>query len=153
MQFAQERTAQREYCVSYAWGDTTPEGAEREAIVDRLCAAAEQRGVPVLRDKHVLGLGESISNFMQRIGRGDRVFVVLSDKYLRSSYCMFELFEVWRNSRADRAEFLNTVRAFTLPGATISTALERLPYADHWRRGFQTLLVWTAPDGIECARL
>jgi internalin A len=55
MQFAQERTAEREYCVSYAWGDASLEGKDREAIVDRLCIAAEQRGIPVLRDKAALG--------------------------------------------------------------------------------------------------
>jgi hypothetical protein len=38
---------------------------------------------------------------MQRIGRADRVFAVLRDKYLKSPYCMFKLFEVWRNSGAD----------------------------------------------------
>jgi hypothetical protein len=32
--------------------------------------------------------GDLISAFMKRIGRADRVIVVLSDKYLRSPYCM-----------------------------------------------------------------
>jgi hypothetical protein len=36
-------------------------------------------------------LGERISEFMKRIGRGDRVFVVLSDNYCKSYYCMSEL--------------------------------------------------------------
>jgi internalin A len=80
MQFAQERPLQREYCVSYAWGDATLEGAEREAIVDRLCAAAQQRGVNVVRDKKALGLGESISKFMDDIGRANRLSIVLTMK-------------------------------------------------------------------------
>ena len=60
------------YFVSYAWGDRTPEGQQRELIVDQLCAAAEERGINILRDKKVLGLGDRISKFMQRIGRGNR---------------------------------------------------------------------------------
>jgi hypothetical protein len=32
-----------EYYVSYAWGDDTPEGKDRETTVDRLCAQAEAR--------------------------------------------------------------------------------------------------------------
>lgn len=139
MQFAQERPAQREYCISYAWGDATPEGAERETTVDRLCAAAERRGITVIRDKKALNLGELIAKFMQRIGRADRVFVVLSDKYLRSPYCMFELFEVWRNCRREEAEFLNRVRAYTLPGTNISRPRERLPYAIHWKEEYEAL--------------
>ena len=31
---------------------------------------------------------------MRAIGEGDRIFVVLSDKYLKSPFCMYELFEI-----------------------------------------------------------
>ena len=42
------------------------------------------------------------SRFMKRLGAGDRVvFVILSDKYLKSPYCMYELLEVWRNCKAE----------------------------------------------------
>jgi internalin A len=148
MQFAQERPAPREYCISYARGDATPEGTGREKIVDQLCAAAEQRGIPVLRDKNGLGLGESISKFMQRIGRADRVFVVLSDKYLRSPYCMFELFEVWRNSRADREEFVGRVKAYNLPCTKISTPLDRVQHAIYWKQQYEALDAAVKPHGL-----
>jgi hypothetical protein len=63
-----------QWYVSYAWGDKlTPEGLARDKIVDRLCTAAEARGYKILRDKDVLGLCESISDFMARIATGDRV--------------------------------------------------------------------------------
>ena len=126
LQFSQEPIPGREYCVSYAWGQPT------QAVVDRLCAAAEERGVRVLRDKTAVGLGNSISKFMQRIGRADRVFIVLSDKYLKSPYCMFELFEIWRNNRADSALFAERIRAFTLPSTRIATFTDRNPYASYW---------------------
>jgi internalin A len=148
MQFVEEPRAQRECCVSYAWGDATPEGAERERIVDRLCAAAEQRGIQVLRDKNVMGLGELISKFMQRIGRADRVFVVLSDKYLKSPYCMFELFEVWRNSRADPVEFMERVKAYNLPCAKISTPLDRVQHAIYWKEQYEALDAAVKPHGL-----
>ena len=88
------------YCVSYAWND------ESKAMVDRLCEEANRRGIKqsyaILTG---LGLGESISRFMQRLGSGDRVFVILSDKYLKSPYCMYELLEVWRNCKVADEEF------------------------------------------------
>jgi internalin A len=148
MQFAQERPAQREYCVSYAWGDATPEGQEREKVVDRLCDAAQRRGIRVVRDKDVLGLGESISKFMQRIGYGDRVFVVLSEKYLKSPYCMFELFEVWRNSRTDPVEFMERVKAYSLPCAKISTPLDRVQHAIYWKEQYEALDAAVKPHGL-----
>ena len=51
--------------------------------------------------------GDRISKFMSRIAHGDRIFIVLSDKYLKSAYCMHELFDVWRNCREDDAEFID----------------------------------------------
>ena len=93
-----------EYYVSYAWGDDTTEGKEREAVVDRLCSEAEARGKRIIRDKTAMKIGDRISTFMDRIGKGvvnGRVCIVLSDKYLKSPYCMHELFDVWRNCRED----------------------------------------------------
>ena len=69
---------------------------------------------------------------VERIGRADRVFIVLSDKYLKSPYCMFELFEIWRNNRADSALFAERIRAFTLPSTRIATFTDRNPYASYW---------------------
>jgi internalin A len=84
LQFGQEQGNEPQYFVSYAWGDESPTGRQREAIVDQLCEAAEQRSLVILRDKKVLGLGDSISKFMQRLAGGNRAFVILRDKYFRS---------------------------------------------------------------------
>jgi hypothetical protein len=46
LKFAAEPVKDFDYVVSYAWGDDTPEGKEREACVDRLCAEAVHRGPP-----------------------------------------------------------------------------------------------------------
>ena len=62
---------------------------------------------------------------MSRIAHGDRIFIVLSDKYLKSAYCMHELFDVWRNCREDDAEFLKRTRVFILPCAKIESLSER----------------------------
>jgi TIR domain len=129
-----------EWYVSYAWGDDrSPEGRRREEIVDRLCIAAENQGLRILRDKVMLSLGDSISAFMRRIGQSDRVFVTLSDKYLRSPHCMFELSEIWRTSRQDEKAFLDRVRVFALPDANISRPLEWANWAVHWKKEYDEL--------------
>ena len=122
------------YFVSYAWGDdSSPEAREREAIVDRLCAAAETRGVAIVRDKTTLRFGDRITPFIKRIGAGDRVFVILSEKYLHSPFCMFELLEVWRYSRSDEADFRSRVRIYALPDARAGALVERMRFAVHWK--------------------
>jgi internalin A len=125
-----------EYFVSYAWGDATAEGREREAAVNRFCDAAAGKGVAVVRDRTAMHPGERISRFMERIGRGDRVFVFLSDKYLKSTYCMTELFDIWRNCREDDAAFIARTRVYVLPCARIGTLAERTQYVLHWRTKF-----------------
>ena len=122
--------------VSYAWSDKTTDGQEREALVDQLCGEAHQRGITIQRDRDVMQYGDRISTFMDRIARGavdGRVFIVLSDKYLRSLYCMYELHEVWRYCMQDAAKFIERTRVFVHPSASIATEVERSQYVIHWR--------------------
>jgi internalin A len=139
---AHEPSKDLEYYVSYAWGDDTTEGKEREAVVDRLCSAAEAQGKRIIRDKTAMKIGDRISTFMDRIGKGvvnGRVCIVLSGKYLKSPYCMHELFDVWRNCREDGDTFIDRTRVLVLPSAKISTAVERAQYVIHWRSAFKAL--------------
>ena len=142
------RVASR-YFVSYAWGDSTPEGRAREEVVDRLCEAAEKRGVTILRDKQVIRLGESISKFMHRLSRADRVFIVLSDKYLKSPYCMYELAGVWRYCQQDAAEFLRRIRVFTLDDAKIWSPKQRALRAVYWRNESEELEAIVKQHGFD----
>jgi internalin A len=129
--FGAERSPTPRFYVSYAWADSTD--PERETIVNQACAESEKRGTPITRDKTTLNIGDSIAKFMRAIGEGDRIFVVLSDKYLKSPFCMFELFEIWRNSRQDKAEFLRRVRIYTLGDAKIWKPVDRVGYGKYWK--------------------
>ena len=96
--------------ISYAWGDdTTNAGRERQATVDGLCAMLAKSGYEVVKDDRELRHGDWISAFMKAIGRGDHVLVILSEKYLRSPYCMTELFHIYSRSLGDKEDFLNRV--------------------------------------------
>jgi internalin A len=136
----QEKSTMPDWYVSYAWGDDrTPEGRARKVIVDQFCDAAAAQDHRILRDKDVLSLGDSISAFMKQIGGGDRVFVILSDKYLRSPFCMFELSEVWRTSKMQGKDFLKRVRIYALPDVSISKARDWYKWAGHWKDEFDEL--------------
>lgn len=126
-----ERATRPRYYVSYARSDGSDPNRERD--VDRLCEEARRRGISVLRDKKDLRHGELISDFMKQLGEGDKVFIFLSDKYLKSPYCMFELFELWRNSKQNKADFLRHVRVFTIDGVKIADSTNRLEYTKIWK--------------------
>jgi len=136
---AHEPSTKVEYFVSYAWGDDTQNGRESEAVVNRFCDAAAAKGRIVIRDKTAMHPGDRISKFMERIGRGERVFVFLSDKYLKSTYCMTELFDVWRNCREEDSAFIARTRVYVLPCAKIATLAQRTQYVLHWRAKFDEM--------------
>ncbi|MFY9876153.1 MAG: TIR domain-containing protein, partial [Rhodomicrobium sp.] len=103
---------------------------------DQLCAAAEKKDIKIIRDKTAMRYGDHISKFMSRIAHGDRIFIVLSDKYLKSAYCMSELLDIWRNCKEDPDAFIAKTRVFELPCAKISTPPDRAQYAIYWRKKF-----------------
>jgi len=119
------------YAVSYAWNDAKPGGPDRESKVDALCEAAEKRGEHVLRDKTDMRPGDRIDKFTDRIGRAGRVFVFLSDKYLRSDYCMQELAVLWTQSGANQAALRDRVLFYFL-GIDLSDGATRDTILEHW---------------------
>jgi hypothetical protein len=64
---------------------------------------------------------------MERIGRGNCVIVVISDKYLRSPNCMFELVEI-----ADGKQFHDRIFPVVLKDADIYNPLKRIEYIKYW---------------------
>jgi hypothetical protein len=107
--------------ISYAWG------GESEEIVNQIDQALQQRGLNIIRDKRDLGYKGSISAFMERIGQGNCVIVVISDKYLRSPNCMFELAEI-----AEGKQFHDRIFPIVLSSAEIYDPVKRLEYVKHW---------------------
>lgn len=64
-----------------------------------------------------------IKEFTREIGRGKRAIAVISDKYLKSKNCLYELLEISKNG-----DFLDRVFPIVLGDARIYRAVERLQY-------------------------
>lgn len=114
--------------VSYAWG------GESERMVDQLEKAFAERGLWIVRDKKDLAYTGSIQEFEQRLGRGECIILVISDKYLRSEHCMYELVEVSNNQRLRERVF-----PIVLADAHLYKALDRLTYIRHWDKQIKEL--------------
>jgi hypothetical protein len=131
---------QPEIFVSYAWGDDSSDGAhQRTEVVDRLCERLERDGWNILRDKTDMRSGELISGFMKRIGLADHVIVVLSDKYLRSPYCMTELHTIYQGSVGEKEDFLRRIIPLVLADARFKDFQDRDTYEEHWTTVFKTM--------------
>lgn len=129
-----------EIYLSYAWG------GESEAFVNQLDAAFQGKGVTLIRDKRNLGYKGLIREFMERIGRGKCVIAVISDKYLRSPNCMFELVQIAENGR-----FHDRIFPVVLADAQIYRPTERIKYVRHWEDQIKELD--EAMRGVSAANL
>jgi internalin A len=118
--------------VSYAWGDDTSAGRQRAQVVDDLCVMLGRQGVHVRRDRDEMRPGDLISEFMDRLASGDFVLAVISDKYLRSEYCMYELFRIYRNCADKPDRFLGKVVPLILPDARLDSLANRFERARYW---------------------
>jgi len=107
--------------VSYAWGGSS------EALVDEIQGRMAEQGVLITRDKSEIAYRDSIQQFMRRVGAGKCVIVILSQAYLKSKNCMYELTQI-----ASHSEFKNRVYPVVLADAGIFDAMTRLRYIKHW---------------------
>lgn len=119
---------ERAVFVSYAWG------GESERTVDDLEKALAEYGIHIVRDKKDLGYKGSIKSFEQRIGQGQCILLVISDKYLRSEHCMYELVEV-----DDNRGLRERVFPIVLADACIYQAIDRLNYIKYWDEKIEQL--------------
>jgi len=129
-----------EIFVSYAWGDNSSEEArQRTEVVNRLCETLEREGWRIIRDTNATRPGDMISAFMRSIRPADHVIVILSEKYLRSPYCMTELHALYQNSRQEKPEFLDRIILLVLDDARFGTLRERVEYAKYWEAEYLNL--------------
>ncbi|MEA2560036.1 MAG: internalin [Acidobacteriota bacterium] len=122
----------REVFISYAWGDDTPEGKIRVKAVDELQAALVEDGFQPVRDRDRIQPGERISAFIRQLTRADLVVAVISDKYLRSSYCMYEIYRLWQKHQGNGDELARCLVPIVLPEVKVGNLRERVPYLEYW---------------------
>jgi hypothetical protein len=115
-----ELVPRAEVFVSYAWRADT-------SIVDQLTDALYDRGISVVRDKNELQYRESIRGFMRRIGSSKAVVLVLSEAYLRSPNCMFELVEINKSEELRERSF-----PIVLDASTIQDPVQILGHVKYW---------------------
>lgn len=120
--------AQQQVFISYAWG------GESEKVAEEIEARLTAQGIDLIRDKTDLGFKGLIREFMERIGQGNFVVLIISDKYLKSKNCMFELLEV-----AKKGEFHNRVFPVVLPDANIYDSLVLIDYYHFWQQKISDL--------------
>jgi hypothetical protein len=117
-----------EIFVSYAWK------GESESLVNQLCDAFAAKGYTIKRDKSTMTYRDSIKNFMDSIGRGKFIIAVVSDKYMKSEYCMYEAYRMFQSSA-----FGERVFPIVLPDADVFSFRGQAAYLKYWDTEYKAL--------------
>lgn len=120
--------SQPEIFVSYAWK------GESETLVDQLCKAFAAKGYRITRDKSAMTYKDSIKDFMESIGRGKFIIAVVSDKYMKSEYCMYEAYRMFQSPA-----FRERVFPIVLPDADVFSFRGQAAYLKYWDTEYKAL--------------
>lgn len=75
----------------------------------------------------------------RRLTRADHVVAVISDKYLRSPYCLYEIHQLWQRCLGDADDLLERLVPVVLPEVKVGNVRERLPYMEYWSEQAESL--------------
>jgi hypothetical protein len=114
-------STQKSIYISHAWGGTSDE------ILSQLVPRLEAEKIAFILDKRDLGYRQSIRDFMVRLGKADMVIIILSNKYLKSEYCMFELIQIYQNQN-----LVERIFPIVLDEVKISSSSDRLDFVKYW---------------------
>ena len=112
---------QPEVYISHAWG------GESDDVLKKIVKALEKESVHVVYDHKDLQYRGSINAFMEELGKAKAVILIISNKYLRSEYCMFELLQIY-----DNHQFLHRIFPIVLDEVQISKSTDRLDLVQYW---------------------
>ncbi len=120
--------AQKSIFISHAWGGISDE------ILAELTKTLEKEDIQFILDKRDLAYRQSINNFMLELGKADMVIIILSNKYLKSEYCMFELIQIYRNDN-----LRDRIFPIVLDEVKISSSADRLEFVKFWEGQLENL--------------
>ncbi|MFV0605648.1 MAG: toll/interleukin-1 receptor domain-containing protein [Niabella sp.] len=112
---------------SYAWD-------QQEELIDDLYKSMQKTGFNVVKDKEDLRLKGMISEYMTKMGEAKFIIIGISDKYLKSRFCMFELYEIYRNSKMNKEEFVKKIFPLRLENINLGESDVVKGYIQYWEK-------------------
>ncbi len=117
-----------EIFISYAWRD------ESLNVTEELDAFFQSKDILIKRDNRDIGYKGLVKEYMQQLGRGKYIVVVLSDAYFKSKSCMFELLQMKEHGEMDDRIF-----PIAAPGTSFYEAENLLEYVNYWDEKIEKL--------------
>lgn len=103
-------------------------------IVNKIDNYFKSRSIMFKRDKRDVKSWESIKSFMNKFGKSSCSVLIISDSYLKSTYCMYEVLEIMKQK--NYSEKIITV---VLNDASIYEAINIASYIEYWKDKYEDL--------------
>lgn len=111
--------------LSYCWEDSE--------TADKIETYFTDRGIEIKRDIRDIGEWKSIRKFMESIRNQDYAVFIISDKYLKSTNCMFEVLEMMKEQVYKEKIFPVVLES------KVYDPLERVEYIKYWEHEYKKL--------------
>lgn len=112
--------------LSYCWNDNM--------VADNICDYfLKNKNIHLHRDVIDIESWDSIKKYMQSISSMDYIILIISDSYLKSGNCMYEVLEVMRD-RAYRDKIFPAVI-----NSEIYNPITRIEYVKYWQEQFKKM--------------
>jgi len=110
-----------EIYISYAWTD------ESKIVLKELRNALDSENLKYKVDEQDIEYKDNIREFEERLGKGDYIILIISDNYLKSKNCMYEILKI-----KERGDVYNRVFPVVLKDAKIYNPLDLIDYVKYW---------------------
>lgn len=111
--------------LSYCWDDTA-----RANEIDKYL---NDKGITVTRDIRGVDNWQSLKDFMQTIRNNDFAVLLISEKYLQSTNCMYEVLEMMKEQKYRSRIFPAVI------DTTIYSTEKQVEYVHYWENRVRTL--------------
>ena len=112
--------------LSYSWNDAI--------IADKIDEVFQPTGVQVKRDIRGIKYKDSIKLYMSQIRDTNFVLLIISDSFIKSSNCMYEVLEILKDK-----DFKKKILPVVVDGTKIYKAKDRLTFIKYWSEQYEEL--------------
>lgn len=110
--------------ISYSWED--------EKATDRIDNFFQDKKIELIRDKNELSYKSNIKTFMKKIRESDFTILLISDSYLKSMACMYELLEFIKDDN-----YKDRILPIANKNAKFFKSEDRNEYIKYWKNQYE----------------
>ena len=116
--------------ISFKWNNIS------QTIKDQLSIELSNLGWQVITDDSEIRTMDNIQKFMDDLSSSKKIVLIISNEYLKSEDCLYELNSIYQNLKGKFKEYVYVI---STPCALLNSNSEITNYQIHWQQEKQNL--------------